>query len=102
MNILTNDFVKPEGQRELARFGLAKNRTFKNDFVKPEGQRELAHFGLVRTDDKPRGEAEFTQTIPRREGRRRKSTSRMLTDNFLTRHACSSTDYRKYCNQSKN
>ena len=26
------------------------------------------------TDDKPRGEAEFTQTIPRREGRRRKST----------------------------
>ena len=72
MNILTNDFVKPEGQRELARFGLARNRTFKNDFVKPEGQRELAHFGLVRTDDKPRGEAEFTQTIPRREGRRKK------------------------------
>ncbi|MCI7764677.1 MAG: hypothetical protein MSK46_09805 [Bacteroidales bacterium] len=27
-----------------------------------------------KTDDKPRGEAEFTQTIPRREGRRRKST----------------------------
>ena len=74
MNILTNDFVKPEGQRELARFGLAKNRTFKNDFVKPEGQRELARFGLARTDDKPRGEAEFTQAIPRREGRRRKST----------------------------
>ena len=24
MNILTNDFVKPEGQRELARFGLAR------------------------------------------------------------------------------
>ena len=45
-----------------------------NDFVKPKDQRELAHFGLARTDDKPRGEAEFTQTIPRREGRRRKST----------------------------
>ena len=73
MNILTNDFVKPEGQRELAHFGLARNRTFKNDFVKPEGQRELARFGLARTDDKPRGEAEFTQAIPRREGRRRKS-----------------------------
>ena len=71
MNILTNDFVKPEGQRELARFGLVRKCTFKNDFVKPEGQRELARFDLVRTDDKPRGEAEFTQTIPRREGRRR-------------------------------
>ena len=45
-----------------------------NDFVKPEDQRELARFGLARTDDKPRGEAEFTQAIPRREGRRRKST----------------------------
>ena len=44
-----------------------------NDFVKPEGQRELARFSLARTDDKPRGEAEFTQAIPRREGRRRKS-----------------------------
>ena len=44
-----------------------------NDFVKPEGQRELARFDLARTDDKPRGEAEFTQAIPRREGRRRKS-----------------------------
>ena len=42
-----------------------------NDFVKPEGQRELARFGLARTDDKPRGESEFTQTIPRCEGRRR-------------------------------
>ena len=48
MNILTNDFVKPEGQREIARFGLARNRTFKNDFVKPKDQRELAHFGLAR------------------------------------------------------
>ena len=28
---------------------------------------------MARTDDKPRGEAEFTQTIPRREGRRRTS-----------------------------
>ena len=43
-----NDFVKPEDQRELARFGLARNRTFKNDFVKPEDQRELARFGLER------------------------------------------------------
>ena len=43
-----NDFVKPEDQRELARFGLARNRTFKNDFVKPEDQRELARFGLAR------------------------------------------------------
>ena len=42
-----------------------------NDFVKPEDQRELAHFGLARTNDQPRGEAEYTQTIPRREGRRR-------------------------------
>ena len=53
---------------------MARNRTFKNDFVKPEGQRELARFSLARTDDQPRGEAEFTQAIPRREGRRRKST----------------------------
>ena len=29
---------------------------------------------MARTDDKPRGDAEFTRTIPRREGRRRKST----------------------------
>ena len=43
-----NDFVKPEDQRELAHFGLARNRTFKNDFVKPEDQRELARFGLAR------------------------------------------------------
>ena len=47
----------------------------KNVFVKPEDQRELARFGLARTDDKPRGEAEFTQTIPRREGRRRSQFS---------------------------
>ncbi|MCI7038864.1 MAG: hypothetical protein MR984_07305, partial [Bacteroidales bacterium] len=45
------------------------------DFVKPKAKRELAHFGLARTDDKPRGEAEFTQTIPRREGRRRSQLS---------------------------
>ena len=51
-----------------------------NDFVKPEGQRELAHFGLARTDDKPRGEAEFTQAIPRREGRRRKSNRTFKND----------------------
>ncbi len=50
-----------------------------NDFVKPEGQRELAHFGLARTDDKPRGEAEFTQTIPRREGRRRSQIALLRT-----------------------
>ena len=43
-----NDFVKPEDQRGLARFGLARNRTFKNDFVKPEDQRGLARFGLAR------------------------------------------------------
>ena len=42
MNILTNDFVKPEGQRELARFGLARNRTFKNVSDKRE-QRKLAY-----------------------------------------------------------
>ena len=27
-------------------------------------------YAMARTDDKPRGEAEFTQNIPRREGRR--------------------------------
>ena len=42
-----NDFVKPEDQRELARFGLARNRTFKNDFVKPEDQRELARLTRI-------------------------------------------------------
>ena len=31
--MLANDFVKPEDQKELARFGLARNRTFKNGFV---------------------------------------------------------------------
>ena len=51
-----------------------------NDFVKPEDQRELARFGLARTDDKPRGEAEFTQAIPRREGRRRKSNRTFKND----------------------
>ena len=50
---------------------IDKNEGETNVFVKPEVQRELARFGLARTDDKPRGEAEFTQTIPRREGRRR-------------------------------
>ena len=49
----------------------SKRLNLSNVFVKPEDQRELARFGLARTDDKPRGEAEFTQTIPRREGRRR-------------------------------
>ena len=49
-----NDFVKTKDQRELARFGLARNRTFKNDFVKTKDQRELARFGLARTDDKPK------------------------------------------------
>ena len=78
--MIMNDFVKPEDQRELARFGLARNRTFKNDSVKPEDQRELARFGLARTDDKPRGEAEFTQAIPRREGRRRKSNRTFKND----------------------
>ena len=34
-----NVFVKPEDQRELARFGLAIKRTFKNVFVKPNEQR---------------------------------------------------------------
>ena len=38
---------------------MARNRTFKNDFVKPEDQRGLARFGLARTDDKPRGETEL-------------------------------------------
>ena len=52
---------------------VIKNNMIMNDSVKPEDQRELARFGLARTDDKPRGEAEFTQAIPRREGRRRKS-----------------------------
>ena len=33
-----NVFVKPEDQRELARFGLARKRTFKNVFVKPNEQ----------------------------------------------------------------
>ena len=51
-----------------------------NDSVKPEDQRELARFGLARTDDKPRGEAEFTQAIPRREGRRRKSNRTFKND----------------------
>ena len=31
--VYTNDFVKPKDQRELARFGLARNRTFKNFFL---------------------------------------------------------------------
>ena len=35
------------------------------DFVMPKAKRELAHFGLARIDDKPRGEAEFSQTIPK-------------------------------------
>ena len=52
----------------------------KNVFVKPEDQRELARFGLARTDDKPRGEAEFTQTIPRREGRRRSQIALLRTN----------------------
>ena len=45
--MIMNDSVKPEDQRELARFGLARNRTFKNDFVKPEDQRELARFARI-------------------------------------------------------
>ena len=44
---------------------IDKNEGETNVLVKPEVQRELARFGLARTDDKPRGEAEFTQTIPK-------------------------------------
>ena len=36
-----NDFVKPKDQRELALFGLARNRAFKNDFVKPNEQSQV-------------------------------------------------------------
>ena len=68
-----NVFVKPEDQRELARFGLGEKTKAKstfslsqktkesslalawrenegkaNVFVKPEDQRELARFGLAR------------------------------------------------------
>ena len=35
--------------------------------------RACSDYAMARTDDKPRGEAEFTQTILRREGRRRTS-----------------------------
>ena len=42
-----NDSVKPEDQRELAHFSLARNRTFKNDSVKPEDKRELARFARI-------------------------------------------------------
>ena len=35
---------------------------------------DMENYFTPSSDDKPRGEAEFTQTIPRREGRRRKST----------------------------
>ena len=41
----------PEDQRELARFGLARNRTFKNVFDKRE-QRELARYAEWRTDER--------------------------------------------------
>ena len=37
-------------------------------------------YAMARTDDKPRGEAEFTQAIPRREGRRRKSNRTFKND----------------------
>ena len=59
---------------------LRANGYSSNDFVKPEDQRKLVCFGLVRTDDKPRGEAEFTQTIPRREGRRRSQIALLRTN----------------------
>ena len=44
-----------------------------NEVNRDRGRRSQACLGyaMARTDDKPRGEAEFTQTIPRREGRRR-------------------------------
>ena len=46
-NMIMNDSVKPEDQRELAHFSLARNRTFKNDSVKPEDKRELARFARI-------------------------------------------------------
>ena len=77
---ITTISLSQKTKGSLLAFGLARNRTFKNDFVKPEDQRGLARFGLARTDDKPRGEAEFTQAIPRREGRRRKSNRTFKND----------------------
>ena len=53
--VYTNDFVKPKDQRELARFGLARNRTFKNVFVKRE-QRKLAYSAERRADERANGE----------------------------------------------
>ncbi len=46
-----NDFGKPKDQRELALFGLARNRTFKNDFVKPNEQSQVhLSYAMARTE----------------------------------------------------
>ena len=59
---------------------IVMEMTLHNVFVKPDEQRLSLLEGsvLARTDDKPRGEAEFTQTIPRCEGRRRRQNQTIM------------------------
>ena len=59
----------------MGRGTIVMEMTLHNVFVKPDelSPSLLEGSAMAITDDKPRGEAEFTQTIPRREGRRRTS-----------------------------
>ena len=58
----------------MGRGTIVMEMTLHNVFVKPDelSPSLLEGSAMAITDDKPRGEAEFTQTIPRREGRRRR------------------------------
>ena len=49
--VYTNDFVKPKDQRELARFSLARNRTFKNFFLCGGGKINQIVFGYYKNTD---------------------------------------------------
>ena len=58
----------------MGRGTIVMEMTLHNVFVKPDelSPSLLEGSAMAITDDKPRGGAEVTQTIPRREGRRRK------------------------------
>ena len=73
----------------MGRGTIVMEMTLHNVFVKPDelSPSLLEGSAMAITDDKPRGEAEFTQTIPRREGRRRKSKRRQSQTIMLSRCA---------------
>ena len=62
----SNVFDKPNDQSELVHFGMARKRGMKsNVFDKPNDQRELVHFGMARTEEqsKSRDKSHFGNVL---------------------------------------